>query len=88
MFLPNEIFDDLQGYITNGTHLAYVYIYYYLTHFLYRNCKYLNTEVFLDGNAIKQVLGYAESNRTMNYISKKGGLLDEIGYTESTKNIP
>lgn len=60
VFLPNEIFDDLQGYITNGTHLAYAYSYYYLTHFLYRNCKYLNTEVFLD----------------------------EIGYTESTKNIP
>lgn len=88
VFLPNEIFDDLQGYITNGTHLAYAYSYYYLTHFLYRNCKYLNTEVFLDGNVIKQVLGYAESNRTMNYITKKGGLLDEIGYTESTKNIP
>ena len=34
------------------------------------------------------MLGYAESNRTMNYITKKGGLLDEIGYTESTKDIP
>lgn len=88
VFIPNEIFSDLQGYITKGTHVAYAYSYYYLTHFLYRNCKYFNTEVFLDGNVIKQVLGYSESNRTMNYITKKGGLLDEIGYTESTKDIP
>lgn len=88
VFIPNEIFGDLQGYITNGSHVAYAYSYYYLTHFLYRNCKYLNTKVFLDGAVIKQVLGYSESNRTMNYITKKGGLLDSIGYTESTKNIP
>lgn len=88
VFIPNEIFSDLQGYITNGSHVAYAYSYYYLTHFLYRNCKYLNTKVFLDGAVIKQVLGYSESNRTMNYITKKGGLLDNIGYTESTKDIP
>lgn len=88
VFLPNEIFSNLQGYITNSTDLAYAYSYCYLTQFLYRNCKYFNTKVLLDVNIIKQVLGYSESNRTMNYITKKGGLLDEIGYTESTKDYP
>ncbi|MER2127131.1 hypothetical protein [Solibacillus sp.] len=28
VFIPNEIFSDLQGYITNGTHLAYAYSHY------------------------------------------------------------
>lgn len=88
VFLPNEVFSDLKSYITSGTQVAYAYSYCYLTQFLYRNCKYFNTEVLLDGNIIKQVLGYSESNRTMNHITKKGGLLDSIGYTESTKDFP
>lgn len=88
VFIPNEIFSDLQSYITNGTHLAYAYSYYYLIHFLYRNCKYFNTSALIDGNIIKRILGYSESNRTMNYITKKDGLLDKIGYTESTKEYP
>ena len=88
VFLPNEIFSDLQDNITNGTHVAYAYSYLYLTQFLYRNCKYFNTKTLIDGKVIKQILGYSESNRTMNYITKKGGLLDSIGYTETTKDIP
>lgn len=88
VFLPNEIFSDLQDNITNGTHVAYAYSYLYLTQFLYRNCKYFNTKTLIDGKVIKQILGYSESNRTMNYITKKSGLLDSIGYTETTKDIP
>lgn len=88
VFLPNEIFDDLQDYLTNSAQVAYAYSYCYLTQFLYRNCKYFNTKVLLDGKVIKQVLGYSKNNRTMNDIAKKGGLLDRIGYTESTKDFP
>jgi len=88
VFLPNEVFDDLQGYLTSGTQLAYAYSYLYLTQFLYRNCKYFNTKESIDGKVIKEVLGYKENNRTMNHITKKGGLLDSIGYTEPTKDIP
>jgi len=88
IFLPNEIFSDLQDYISDSTHVAFAYSYIYLTQFLYRNCKYFNTEVLIDVNVIKQILGYCKSNRTMNYITKKGGLLDEIGYLESTKDFP
>lgn len=88
VFLPNEIFDDLLDYLTSGTQVAYAYSYLYLTQFLYRNCKYFNTKALIDAKVIKQVLGYSESNRTMNLITKKGGLLDNIGYTESTKDFP
>lgn len=88
IFLPNEIFSDLQGYIVDSTHIALAYSYSYLIQFLYRNCKYFNTEELIDVSVIKQILGYSKSNRTMNYITKKGGLLEEIGYLESTKNFP
>ena len=88
VFLPNEIFEDLRDNLTSGTHVAYAYSYLYLTQFLYRNCKYFNTKTLLDNKVIKQVLGYSEDNRTMNYITKKGELLDSIGYTETTKDIP
>ncbi|ATP40122.1 hypothetical protein CSE16_08695 [Solibacillus sp. R5-41] len=89
IFLPNEIFSDLQGYLTNSKKVAFAYSYCYLTQFLYRNCKYFNTEELIDNNVIKQILGYSESNRTMNDITKrKGGLLEEIGYLESTKDFP
>jgi len=60
----------------------------YLTRFLYRNCKYFHTQKLLDAKVMKELLGYSRSNRTMNYITKKGGLLDDMGYTESTKNYP
>ncbi|MEK4387533.1 hypothetical protein MKZ25_17455 [Solibacillus sp. FSL W7-1464] len=88
VFLPNEIFDDLLDYLKSGTQVAYAYNYLYLTQFLYRNCKYFNIKALIDVKMIKQVLGYSESNRTMNFITKKGGLLDNIGYTESTKDFP
>lgn len=88
VFMPNELFTDLQKYISDSSHIAFGYSYLYLMHFLYRNCKYFNTEELIDTYAIKQVLGYSRNNRTMNYIIKKDGLLDEIGYLESTKNCP
>lgn len=88
IFMPNEIFSDLQGYITKSTEIAYAYSYTYLCHYLYRTCKYFNTEKLIDGDVIKEILGYSSSNRTMNKLTKKGGLLEEIGYLESTKDFP
>lgn len=88
VFMPNEIFEDLQSNMVDSSHVAYAYSYMYLTHFLYRNCKYFNVKALLDGNTIKQILGYSKNNRTMNYITKKDGLLDEISYTKATKNYP
>ena len=87
--MPNELFEELQNYMINSTHIAYAYCYLYLIHFLYRNCKYFNVSTLLDGDTIKQILGYSKSNRTMNYITKsKTGILDENGFTESTKDYP
>lgn len=88
VFMPNEMFEDLQGYLEDSSHIAYAYSYMYLSHFLYRNCKYFNVPTLLDNNMLKEILGYSKSNRTMNYITKKDGLLNGIKYTEPTKNYP
>lgn len=88
VFMPNEMFEGLQGYLEDSSHIAYAYSYMYLSHFLYRNCKYFNVPTLLDNNMLKEILGYRKSNRTMNYITKKGGLLNTINYTIATKNYP
>lgn len=88
IYTPNEVFEDLQCQIKEGTDIAFAYSYLYLTNWLYRNCKYFNIAQPLDANSIKELLGYNKSNRTMNYITKKNGLLDTMGYTKTTKDYP
>lgn len=88
VFMPNELFEDLQNQMKDATHIAYAYSYTYLIHFLYRNCKYFNIATILNGDVIKGILGYKKSNRTMNYITMKDGILDTIGVTEPTKDYP
>ncbi|MGG0667712.1 GIY-YIG nuclease family protein [Lederbergia citrisecunda] len=88
IFIPNSIFEDLIFNIKNGSHIAYAYGYLYLSYYLYRNCKYFNVKTILNTNVLKELLGYKEKNRTANYITKRGGLLDKMGYTESTKDYP
>lgn len=87
IFMPNEIFDDLQNEIEDGTHVSFSYSYIYLCTWLYRHTKHFNPNTY-DNNIIKQVLGYDKSNRTLNYLIKKNGLLDEIGYLESVRDFP
>ena len=87
IFMPNEIFDDLQKEIEDGTHISFSYSYIYLCTWLYRHAKHFNPSIY-DNNIIKQILGYDKSNRTLNYLIKKNGLLDEIGYLESVRDFP
>lgn len=89
VFMPNELFSELQNYMVDSSHIAYAYSHMYLTHFLYRNCKYFNVKTLLDNNILKQILGYSKSNSTMNYITQKDkGLLDANGFTNSIKDYP
>lgn len=86
LYMPNEIFKDLQKYIKNTPHIAFAYTYIYLITWLYRYAKHFNVEVVLDNKKLKEVLGYSSKNQTMDYLIKKGGLLDEIEYLDSTRD--
>lgn len=87
LFMPNEIFEDIQNNIKNSSHISFGYSYVYLCTWLYRYIKYYNVKMF-SGDEIKSILGYSKNNKTMNYIMKKDGLLEEMEYLESTKNFP
>lgn len=94
VYMPNTIFDDLQKANTTSTQLnwqqqAFSYAYYYLTSYLYRNCVHAKVEDINTVNltAIKRNLMGMGGN-TLNFIIKKDGVLDQLGYTFTTNDIP
>lgn len=85
--MPNEIFNDLKTIHDKGSsHVAFAYSFYYLISWLYRYAKY--GELDIDVKMIKEVLGYNADNKKVNYLIKKNGLLDEIGYTYTDNDYP
>lgn len=89
IFMPNEIFDDLKGAIPDSPHIAFAYSYTYLAAWLYRYSKHISpTEGFIDNVKMKQILGYNENYKKLDYLIKKNGLLDQLGYTETVKDFP
>ncbi|WP_338656277.1 hypothetical protein V6B14_08535 [Sporosarcina psychrophila] len=88
LFMPNEIFEDLKANIKNTPHIAFAYSYIYLCTFNYRYAKHFSKGEIIDNAKAKELLGYDPKNRTLNYLIKKGGLLDEMEYLESTRDYP
>lgn len=89
VYLPNETFADLKLHINNSSQIAFAYAYLYYITYLYRYCEYI------DGNGekvtqerIKEYLGYSPKNKKVDYIIKKGGVLDTIQYTLTTTDYP
>lgn len=86
VFMPNEIFDDLQNNIKKTVHIPVAYSYYYLITWLYRYAKY--GTINIDNKNIKQILGYNTDTQGIDYLMKKNGMLDVMGYTETVKDFP
>lgn len=84
--LPNEIFKDLQKNIKSPKHLAFAYSYYYAVNYLYRYSKY-NIKRYTQQD-LKAILGYNKDNKRIDYIVKKGGILDTMGYTQTVQDYP
>lgn len=87
IFMPNEIFKDLQASGIKNKHIPLAYSYYYLICWLYRYAKYgaMND---IDNKKIKEILGYSPTYPEIDYIIKKNGTLDQIGYTITVKDFP
>lgn len=88
LYIPNEIFNDIQMSVSEGgsSSIAFAYSYYYLVTWMYRYAKY---GCYLpDQKFMKNVLGYNEKYQGMDYLIKKNGVLDQIGYTETVKDYP
>ncbi len=92
VYIPNETFKDLVEAFKDlgktSVHIATAYSALYLSNYQWRYAKYV-TE---DGRNITDklyynILGFGKPD-TYNYITKKGGLLEEIGYIEKVKDKP
>jgi hypothetical protein len=84
--INNSIFNDLERADTKSFEKATLYSYYSLVAALYRNCVY--NERLLTQNDLKEMVGYNSKNKKIDHLIKKGGVLDSLGYTISTRDIP
>lgn len=84
IYMPNEIFTDLHKNIEKIQHVVFAYAYYYYVCYLYRYCLYEG----VTQSDIKVKLTYDTQEKRLDYIIKKGGILDKIGYTQTTKDYP
>lgn len=85
--MPNEIFEDFsKADFKSYNHKCFAYAYYYLVTYLYRNALYGGNTTDYSQHKIINVFTSKKSSLT--YITKSGGLLDEIGYTRTTTDYP
>lgn len=91
LFMPNEVFKDLvscKDYSKDASsHIAFAYSYIYLCTWLYRHCNYFQMEKVTQ-ERLKEILGYTSSYKGLDYIIKKNGLLEKLGYLETTTDYP
>lgn len=87
IYMPNEIFEDLRDNIKSAKHVAFAYSYYYYVAYLYRYCEWCKDE-YVTQSLIKEALGLSSIEKRVDYIIKKDGVLDTLGYTETTVECP
>ena len=86
--IPNEIFDDLiNSSIKSFRHRAFAYSFYYLCSCLYYNAKYGTIPLYnlYSLQLIEMLYG---NRKPINYITKRNGVLDQMGYTASENDFP
>ncbi|RPK08305.1 hypothetical protein [Priestia endophytica] len=99
ILIPNEIFHELpreldpnnQG--TSSKHIAFAFSYVYLITYLYRYTKYglIDKELKFTEQEIKKLLTVSPTSKGkdgINYIVKKGGVLEQLGYIKKGEEAP
>jgi hypothetical protein len=65
-------------------HVAEAYCFTFLFAWIYRNAKYGEMDYkYTTTGALKEIIGYSADNKTLNYIIKDGGVLDNLGLTRT-----
>lgn len=80
----------------NANHIAFAFSYVFLISYLYRYAKYHykdndDKEVFIDQDTIYKMCNTSPDSRGkhgVNYITKKDGLLERLGYIRKVKEYP
>src|SRR5205085_6833882 len=85
--IPNGIFKKLSSNIknrngsTNIQQTSFAYAYIVMNAFLYKYAHFVDVDngTYIQNADIKGLLGYNKVTKTIDYIIKKGGVLDMIG---------
>lgn len=87
--LPNNLFDKLLALVEKkelkSQHVGYAFSYLYLQTYMFRYTKY--DKFIPTAGEIKEILGYSQTNKTLDYITKRNGLLDEHKITETSNDF-
>ena len=75
-----------KGDIKNNRHKTFAFSYYCLVSYLWKYSKYGKQEI--NTQDIKRILHVNPSEKRMNYLIKKNGVLDLFGFTETTRDFP
>lgn len=86
IYTPNEIFEELKRSNIKPVHIPFAYSYYFLISYLYKMCAY--DEITPSQKELKEWLGFSSNNKTIDYIVKKGGVLDQLLHTQTTTDYP
>ncbi|MFJ7371676.1 replication/maintenance protein RepL [Lysinibacillus sp. NPDC098008] len=88
--MPNELFPQLlqmkEDKELKPVHIGFTYSYIYLQTYMYRYSTY-GTYV-PNGKEIKELLTYTPSNKAVDYIIKKNGLLEQKDILTTTNHFP
>ncbi|MED1803067.1 hypothetical protein ABEZ21_23940 [Brevibacillus porteri] len=96
IFLPNSIFQELKNAMTgneknrSSKHIPFAYAYVFLISYLWRYAKFglQNGDYDYTEDELKRLLTVSGSNKNMNYITKKNGVLEQIGYIRKVSDYP
>ncbi|MFM9533732.1 replication/maintenance protein RepL [Lysinibacillus sp. IITD104] len=88
--MPTELFKQLLQMKEDGelksVHIGFTYSYIYLQTYMYRYSTY--STYVPNGKEIKELLTYTPSNKAVDYIIKKNGLLEQKDILTTTNNFP
>ena len=88
--MPNELFMKLLEMIKdkelNSVHVGFTYSYIFLQTYMYRFTIY--GRYIPSVSNIKELLNYAATNKTIDYIIKENGLLEKKGILSTDNNFP
>lgn len=94
--IPNGIFKDLSsmantsGANANINQISFAYGYLVCVSFLYKYTHFVDIDnmTYIQNSDIKEALGYSRSTKSVDYIIKRNGALENKGLIRSTRNYP
>lgn len=88
--VSSGIFDDIsmlsKKYGVKNVHCVFSFSYLVLIQYLYRYAKY--KDYFYDISTIKELIGYSDGDKRINYLIKKNGTLDNADLIKTVEDFP